>query len=182
MTAKVSTLALAMVFVTTAFLIIIPASIAYMWLLGSEELLLSEIPKRWFVPPGILFEPGTLLFAVRAACTGVTLVATLPLLLALWHLRSLFSLYQQGQFFIQEAAPKIRKFAAYMVGYAILIPIGGAGISFLSSMNNSPGNTWISVSLADTNVAILFLGGTMFLLSYVLEEARQISEENQSFI
>ncbi|MBO6558798.1 MAG: DUF2975 domain-containing protein [Pseudomonadales bacterium] len=182
MTPKVAALARIMVLVTTAFLIIIPASITYMWLLGSEELLLSEIPARWFVPPGILFEPGTLLFGVRLLCAGVTLLVTLPLLLALWHLRNLFALYQQGKFFMQEAAPKIRRFAGYMITYAFMKPIGGAGISFLSSMNNSPGNTWISISIADTNVAILFLGGTMFLLSYVLEEAHQISEENKSFI
>lgn len=164
------------------FIVIIPTTVLAIWLLGSEETLLSELPHYWFVPAGIRFQIGTLDESTRLLSAGISLAANLPLILALWQLRKLLELYRRLDVFQSEAAPRMKKFAMYIVGFAILQPFAGAALSFVTSMNNPPGHHVVSVSIADTEVATIFVGVTMIVIAYVLEEAHRLAEDNKSFI
>lgn len=168
--------------VSSAFILIIPTTVAGMWLFASEQTLLSELPSYWFVPPGILFQEGTLDHSVRVICAAISLLANLPLILALWHLRKLFDLYKALEVFRAEAATRMKMFATFIVAFALLQPIAGAALSLASSINNPPGARFLSISIADTDLATVFLGLTMIVIANVLEEAHKVFEDNKSFV
>ncbi len=182
MSSRISVLSRTLSLTASGFIVIIPLSIAGMWWFGSEAFLLSKVPQSWFIPPGILFEPGYLSNPIRISAAFVCLAANIPLLLALWQIRCLFILYARLELFIREAAFRMKKFAGYILIFALVQPFAGAVISYLTSMSNPPGKTFISISIADTDIATLLMGVTMFLIGYVLDEAHKLSEENNSFI
>lgn len=164
------------------FIVIIPVTVAVMWIYGTEETLLSGFPRYWFVPAGIFFQPGTLTESARLLSAFISIGANIPLLLALWQLRCLLDLYHNLDVFRSDAASRMKKFAAYIVGFALLQPIAGGVLSIVTSMNNTSGHRLLSISIADTDLATIFMGATMIVIAYVLEEAHRLSEENKSFV
>ena len=164
------------------FIVIIPVTVTIFWILGTEEILLSRIPHYWFVPIGILFQPGTLTETIRLLGASISIVANVPLLLALWQLRCLLAPYRNLDLFQLDAASRMKKFAAFIIGFALLQPLAGGVLSVVTSMNNAPGHRVLSISLADTDLATIFMGATMIVIAYVLEEAQKLSEENKSFV
>lgn len=166
----------------SCFIVIIPVTVVGMWVMASEATLLSEFPSYWFVPEGILFEPGSLETQIRWFSALVCLVANLPLLLALWQLRKLLNLYEQLDVFRVEAASRMKKFARFIVVFAILQPFAGGALSLVTSMNNPVGQRYLSISIADTDLAAVFLGLTMMVIAYVLEEAHKLAEDNKGFV
>lgn len=166
----------------SCFIVVIPLTVTAIWLIASEQTLLSGMPHYWFVPSGILFEAGTLQDSVRLLSAAISLVANLPLLLALWQLRKLLNLYQTLEVFRVEAAARMRKFALYIVVFALVQPFAGAALSLATSMNNPPGQRYLSISIVDTDLATIFVGLTMIVIAYVLEEAHKLAEDNKGFV
>ncbi|MBL4682838.1 MAG: DUF2975 domain-containing protein [Pseudomonadales bacterium] len=182
MNPKIAFLSRTLSILASLFVVLIPVTVSVLWIFGSEETLLSGLPQYWFVPNGILFQPGTLSESTRIISAGISLVANLPLLLALWQLRGLLELYRNLELFREEAAPRMKKFAAYIVGFALLQPIAGGFLSIVTSINNAEGHRVLSISIADTDIATIFLGLTMIVIAYVLEDAHRLSEDNKSFV
>jgi Protein of unknown function (DUF2975) len=164
------------------FIVIIPVTVILIWIFGTEETLLSGFPRYWFIPVGILFQSGTLTDSGRLLSASISIVANVPLLLALWHLRCLLELYHNLDVFGSGTSLRMKKFAAYIIGFALLQPIAGGVLSVVTSMNNASGHRLLSISLADTDLATIFMGATMVVIAYVFEEAHRMSEENKSFV
>lgn len=182
MNTRIKILSRTLSILASLFIVIIPVTVAAMWIIGTEEILLSHVPRYWFIPKGILFQPGTLTEPVRMISASISIAANIPLLLALWQIRCLFEMYRDLDVFLSKAASRMRRFAAYVIGFALLQPLAGGVLSVVTSMNNSPGHRVLSISIADTGLAIIFLGAAMIVIAYALEEAHRLSEENKSFI
>lgn len=164
------------------FIVIIPTTVILIWITGSESTLLSSTPQYWFIPIGIRFQPGALTDTIRITGAGISIIANLPLLLALWQLHCLFELYTKLDIFQREAASRLKKFAAYILVFALLQPITGAVISLVTSMNNAVGHRVLSISIVDTDIATILLGATICVIASVLEDAQRLADENNSFV
>ena len=182
MSARIRTLGQIVSLLAAIFIVVIPVSVSIMWLFGDERMLLGGLPKLWFVPAGILFEPGTLTDAIRVSGAAVSILANIPLLAALWQIRCLFAACEAVDIFLSTAASRLRKFSAWIIAFALFNPIAGGVLSVVTSFNNSAGNRILSIGIEDTNIATAFLGTSVLVVAYMLEEAHKLSEENKSFI
>ena len=80
MSHKIAVLSKVLSIASSLFIVVIPITVISIWLLGSEETLLSGFSRYWFIPAGILFHEGTLTQWVRVFSAGISLLANLPLL------------------------------------------------------------------------------------------------------
>ena len=166
----------------SALIAVIPLIITILWLSATEDTLLSRVPQYWFVPDGILFQAGLLTPTLRITGLLISITAIVPLLFALWQLRCLFLLFAKRIVFELETASRMKKFAAYILAFALLQPVIGGILSVATSINNEPGHRVLSISLAGTDITTILLGIAVFVVAFIMEEACKLAEENEKFI
>ena len=168
--------------VVLTLIVAIPLVVAFLWLIGSEDTLLSRIPQYWFIPDGILFQAGLLAPTLRVTGLLISITAIIPLQLALWQLRCLFLLFTKRIVFELETASRMKKFAGYVVAFAFLQPIIGGVLSVVTSIDNEPGHRVLSITFAGTDITTILLGVTVFVVAYIMEEACKLADENEKFV
>jgi hypothetical protein len=166
----------------TLFVLLISSAVTYLWLFGDESTLLSPIPEYWFIPGGILFQLGQLTGMIRVVGLLISALAIAPLIFALWQLRRLFQQFSVLRIFVPETVRRMKVFSVLVICFAVMQPILGSVMSLATSLGNEPGQRFLSVSFAGTDLATLLIGGSVFVIVYIMEEALKLNDENEKFV
>jgi hypothetical protein len=101
------------------------------------------------------------------------------LLYGLANIRRLFSFYMQGIIFSLEHVSVFKKIARALILYVVFSVLYRSAQSVIFSLGNPPGERVLSVGVGSEEIFSLMVGAIALLISWVMEEGRIISEENQ---
>lgn len=126
-------------------------------------------------PDGLPLWQRGLGFAIGLLPAGVAAFG----LLALYRL---FRLYAEGTVFSQGNTRALRRFAAAVFGYALAQPLSHTLTVLLLTAGNPPGQRHLSIQLSDGELAALFLGALFLVIAWVMDEAREIAEDQAQIV
>ncbi|HMI97799.1 MAG TPA: DUF2975 domain-containing protein [Micropepsaceae bacterium] len=113
------------------------------------------------------------------------LVFSIPTAFAIWALFALarlFALFAKGEVFSRPALQSLNSVATALLFNAIASILVKPPISFLLTHANPPGHRMMSLGIAPRDLLILFLAGTALVIARVMTEARNVADENASFV
>jgi hypothetical protein len=94
----------------------------------------------------------------------------------------LFSAYQIGKVFAKESINYIRKVGYSLLAIILLQPITQMVMSFVLTRHNTALRHQIFFSITPAQIALLFTGIMVLLVSWIMHEASHIKDENDSFL
>ena len=95
------------------------------------------------------------------------------------NIRKLFAFYKEGEIFSFEHVRLFKQTAKALVLWAILSIVYESAKSVIFSVGNPPGSRVISVGLTSAEITTLLVGGIVFIIAWVMDEGRILSEENK---
>jgi hypothetical protein len=101
---------------------------------------------------------------------------------ALWSLRSVFLHYARGEVFSRGALGALTNVGRALLGSVIAGIIMQAPISIALSWYLGHGHRAISLAFGSNDLAGLFMAGVVFVIAWVMAEARRVAEENAGFV
>jgi hypothetical protein len=110
----------------------------------------------------------------RIAAVTSVLLAMAPVLLILWHLRGLFSLYAAGIVFARENARHLKHAGIALAAF----PFVKFAASMIFRVAGGPDQVWFRPGL----LLALVAGAVIFVIAQVMEFGHEIEEEKDSFI
>jgi hypothetical protein len=113
---------------------------------------------------------------------GIAILSIGLMLLALWHMRALFSLYAMGDVFGPDTARAIRSIGLTLFALAILRIVGHTLCVLALTAANPPGQRALSVGLTSNNIFLLFTSGLLVAIGWAMSEATRIADENKGFV
>ena len=162
--------------VCSLILIAVPLTLALVWSNFESLAPLSEVFGKMPIQPDSLTRLNLLLgFLISLAGAAIVLYGVA-------RLRRLFMLYGQGQVFTAETARCIRGFALAIMLHAAVSPIIGGLLSIVLTMNNPPGERALTISLSSHELALLFLGGCLLVISWVMVESSRLADDNAQIV
>lgn len=99
------------------------------------------------------------------------------LVYGLVNIRKLFSFYKEGVIFSFEHVKIFKKTSKALVGWVFLSILYESAKSVLFSMGNPPGQRVISVGFSSPEITTLLVAGVVFLIAWVMDEGRILTEE-----
>jgi hypothetical protein len=109
-------------------------------------------------------------FLVTMLPTGVTMVGA-------YYLRRLFVLYEQGQIFLLANVLCFKKLSRVLIWSFAVGIVSSSLLSVVLSLPNPPGQRIVTVELNSSDLTVLLLGGILAVISWVMEEGRNLQEE-----
>ena len=107
-------------------------------------------------------------------------IGTLPFFISLFFFKKLFSHYTDGKIFTQENASIYRKLGLlYLVNALFIKLLSDALMTVAVTMNNLAGNRYLSISFGTTHVITLFYGVLILVISWIMQEASRLHDEEQ---
>lgn len=131
---------------------------------------------------GIPYQPANLTWVNLLSGFVVSLLLAGVVLYGLHRLRRLFDLYARGHVFTSENAGCLRGFALSVILYAALSPPVGALLSVILTIGNPPGQRMLMVTLTSTELALIFLGAVLLVISWVMNESARLADDNAKII
>ena len=110
------------------------------------------------------------------------LVSLLPLsalLYAVMNIRKLFSFYRDGIIFSYEHVKIFKETAKALLFWVVLSIVYEAAKSVLFSISNPPGQRVLSVEFTSAEMTTLAAAGIIFVVAWVMDEGRILTEEQQ---
>lgn len=160
----------------------IPIALGSIWFLGSEAFLLSREPTQYLVPHGVGFEAGLLDPSLRLLGFVISMIPGALAMWALWHLAKLFGCFARLQFFTADTVRSFRVFAMAVLLTGLARPLAGGLMSFVTTVGNSPGNRYLSLTAGDSEMTAIFLGFVLLVVAWVMEQGQRIAEENEQIV
>ena len=160
----------------TLMAVAIPIVLAVMW--ATFESWAPTHPELINIRPLPSSVPATTLvlgFLISMIPGGLTIYAV-------WRLRTLFGLYAQGMIFTAANIRCLRSFALAVLGFALAKLISGSLMSVALTINNPPGERMLSVSFGSSEVTTLFIGCVFLVISWIMEEGRELAEEQAQIV
>lgn len=162
--------------ICTTILVVVPVGLALIWsnfeALAPLSETLSDIP----VQPAHLTWVNLLLGFL------VSLVGAAIVLYGVSRLRRLFALYGEGRVFTHESARCIRGFALAIMLYAAVSPLIGGVLSVVLTMGNPPGERVLTISMSSNELALLFLGACLLVISWVMVESSRLADDSAQIV
>jgi uncharacterized membrane protein YidH (DUF202 family) len=112
----------------------------------------------------------------------LTMVPLSLLMLGVWRLRQLFTLYRAGSYFNQAAAGHLHGFAMMLFFSALVSPITQALTTVVLTMGNPPGQRSLSINIGSDDFNQLALAGVLIAIAWVLREGQRLAQENAEII
>ena len=162
--------------ICTLILIAVPLILALVWSNFESLAPLSEAFDKMPIQPDKLTWL-TLLLGFLISLAGAAIV-----LYGVARLRRLFMLYGEGQVFTLETARCIRGFALAIMLYAVSSPVIGGLLSVVLTMGNPPGERALVISFSSNELALLFLGGCLLVISWVMAESSRLADDNAQIV
>jgi hypothetical protein len=113
------------------------------------------------------------------------LVDLLPLgvtLYGLTRLKNLFELYEKGSIFTEENVNCFRSLGRALIAWVACDVVSNTLLSIVLTMGNPPGRRMITVGLNSGECTGLFVGAVVLIISWVMDEARKMQEEQALII
>ena len=160
----------------TAILVVVPAVLVLVWVY------FADLAHHFGGLGKIPYDLERVGWPHLLAGFAVSMVPAVIVLYGVSRLRRLFDLYGRGIVFGTENAGCIRGFAISLIGAAALKPFVGAALSVILTISNDPGKRVLSVELSSTDLALLFLGGVLLVISWVMREGSVLADENAQIV
>ena len=110
----------------------------------------------------------------RLAGVADLVLAAVPQLFILWHLRALFRLYARGSVFARENAHQIKRIGLWLILY---LPLKFAANMIFQAAGGADHN-WLQA----TGIYSLCLGVIVMLIAQVMELGHEIEKEHGEFV
>jgi len=110
------------------------------------------------------------------------LISLLPLsalIYGLINIRKLFSFYQEGVIFSFEHVNIFKRTSKALILWVMLSILYESAKSILFSMGNPPGQRTVSIGFSSPEITTLVVAGIVFVIAWVMDEGRIITEEQQ---
>ncbi len=169
---RIQKLSLVLEVLLVAGLILLPIEDAYIWFFH-----IAQDPS---ILEGANFSEGPLPLA--NSLLGYV-VGWLPLsieLMGIWWLRQLLKNYRQGDVFSRINVSYYRRLSVVLIAMFFVNPVHQALSSMAMTFHLEDWS--IFVDFYDRDLNLLFIGAIVLLLSYLMEAAFEINEENQMTI
>jgi hypothetical protein len=111
-----------------------------------------------------------------------SLLPLCALIYGLVNIRKLFSFYKKGVIFSFEHVIIFKNTAKALVLWVVLSIIYESAKSVLFSFGNPPGSRVINVGFSSAEITTLVVGGIVFIISWVMDEGRILTEEKELII
>jgi len=109
----------------------------------------------------------------------VSLLPLSALTYGLVNIRKIFSFYRQGVIFTFEHVSLFRKTAKALLFWVVFSIVYESAKNVLFTLGNPPGSRIINVGLGSAGITTLIVGGIVFLIAWVMDEGRILTEENE---
>ena len=109
-------------------------------------------------------------FLVTMLPTGMTMVGA-------YYLRRLFLLYEQGQIFLLANVRCFKKLSWVLIWSFAVDIVSRSLLSVVLSLPNPSGQRIVTVELSSSDLTVLLIGGILAVISWVMEEGRNLQEE-----
>lgn len=109
----------------------------------------------------------------------VSLLPLSALTYGLVNIRKLFSFYKEGVIFSFEHVGIFKNTAKALILWVVLSMIYESAKSVLFSAGNPPGSRVLDIRLSSAEITTLLVGGIVFVISWVMDEGRILTEENE---
>lgn len=112
-------------------------------------------------------------------------IAMLPAaagIFGLLALHRLFRLYAAGQVFTRANTRALRQFAAAVLAYGLTRPLAYSLTVLLMTYDNPPGQRHLAIQMSDGEVTALFLGVLFLAIAWVMDEARELAEDQAQIV
>ncbi|GHC27144.1 hypothetical protein IQ03_02808 [Gemmobacter caeni] len=131
--------------------------------------------------PGL--PPETRLTAGKSSGTlALGLLALVPMLAALWHMRGLFALYAASEVLTPMAARRIRAIGVALALLAVAQTVLPGLQLLLLTADNPPGARIVSIALTSEMLWLALAGGLLVTIGWAMTEAARVAEENRGFV
>jgi len=134
------------------------------------ELVLSSADKATVGMVALSTQP----LITRLAGAVDLVLAAIPILLILWHLRALFRLYAAGTVFARENATHIKHIGIWLIAY---LPV-----KYLANLIFQTAGGLDTKWLHAAGVYGVILGAIVLVIAQVMEVGRDIEEERSEFV
>jgi hypothetical protein len=115
----------------------------------------------------------------RVACFGASMLTGGAVMYVFSKLSRLFTLYARGEFFGPGNVACYRSIGYGLIVQQILsLPEGGL-LALALTWNNPAGERLFTLGVDDANVSLVVVGLMIILVSRIMDEGRQLSEEQQ---
>jgi Protein of unknown function (DUF2975) len=153
---------------------LIVGSFGYLWLDSGRLLnhLMRDMPEI-MVPPS-----GSALYLAGLA----GMIPAFLLILALWQVRVLFTLYRTRQIFAPDIPVILVRLGTLAISAAAASIVVRTINTLLLTLRNPPGYQHISVGFGSNEMLALIAGLLLWCFSLVMKESRRIADENKSFV
>jgi len=142
---------------------------------------LNSLPK-WLITvnskPVPLVE-NHLSASLRLIGFGFSLLPVSMLLYGLFNIRKLFKLYADGFIFSDVHTSIFRKLAKAFIFLVLFSVVEESAKSVLFSLGNPPGSRVLEIGFSSNDFFMLLMGGIVWVISWVVDEGRVLSEENK---
>ncbi|WOF75421.1 DUF2975 domain-containing protein [Parvibaculaceae bacterium PLY_AMNH_Bact1] len=127
-------------------------------------------------------EVGPLTSFERWSAAALSIVPLSVSLFALYNLQKLFALYAKGKFFDSENVRCFRNMGWALVAVVPLDILFNSALSVLLSLDQPAGERMLAVSLSSDDLGIAIVGAVIIIVSWVMAEAADLSQENAQII
>ena len=125
------------------------------------------------------FTHAPILLTTRILAFVVTLIPCSIILYGLNQLIKLFKNYEKGHVFTIDNVQSYKNLAYSLFAWVIAGFFYDALISLVLSFNNPPGHRLIAISFESPEFVALITGAILLIISYVMQEAHKLSDENK---
>ena len=169
--------------VLQALMLLLPLSVVYFWAF-------VQTPWDFLTTTGIIqfshdissYTSQPLSIETRMWALVVSLLPCGVIFYALLILTKLFKSYEASEVFTVETVKYYRKLGLSFFYWAFGGLVYGGLISVVLSFNNPPGQRILSISFTGLDVVTLFCGMIVLVISYVMNEAQKIADEQRNTI
>jgi hypothetical protein len=112
----------------------------------------------------------------------VYMIPTLVVMYALLQIVRLFGLYEQGKVFARENVACFRKIGWSIIACEIADFLASIALGPILTYHLGEGKRLLVIGLEDQDLYTLLAGFTVLTISWVMDEARKIKEEQELFV
>ena len=126
------------------------------------------------IPPLLAWQYGALAL--------LALLNFLPTLFVIWKLRQMFQLFATGQVFTTAATKHLFSAAKGMVAWGVIAIFSTTIAVLILTANAAKGEHVLVANISSVQLAGIFAGVIFVVMSWVMQEAARLSEENAGFV
>lgn len=149
------------------------------WIYAPNELALLNHMITFNVIPNHYPILHTLTITEKLLGFTVSLVPITVTLVGLAYLTRLFSMYAQGNLFDKKNVIYIKRIAYALIISQIINPFYQLCMGFVLTKGNPIGHRVMSITLDQTNIALVLLAGLIIVIAWMTAEGFRLREEQQ---